>query len=160
MVHIKLFPQAKKLSQHVWNEKMSADKGSSLSNWEWIIGFGIVASSVAAAKAVGLSEGWEHACVYTVILFVGLIIGLRPAWRLAALWRRLSVIFLLHTIIVFSIMWTLPAQSPGIHGFPAVVAVLVEGLVILRILRTVILQAFPRHPKSRSNFRSMRGDDC
>jgi hypothetical protein len=133
---------------------------SELSYWEWIIGLGIVAFAVTIVKAVGLGEGWEHACVYSVILFVFLIIALRPAWGFATLWRRLIVIFLLHSTIVFSIMRVLPPQSPGIHGFPALVAVLAEGLVVLRILQPAILLAFPRHSKSRRNGHSMRGDDC
>jgi hypothetical protein len=124
---------------------------SELSDWEWIIGLGIVACSVALAKAFGLSEGWEHACIYSVILFVFLIIALRPAWVFATLWRRLILIFLLHTTIVLAMMWTLPAQSPGIHGLPAVVAVLAEGLVVLRILRPVILLAFPKHSHRKNS---------
>jgi uncharacterized membrane protein YhdT len=127
---------------------MRPDQGE-VSYWEWIIALGSVASAVVVAKVFGFSAGWEHACVYTVILFMSLIIGLRPAWGLATLWRRLIVIFILHSTIVFLAMRALPARSPGIHGFPAAMAVLVEGLVVLCILRPAISLAFPKHPKSR-----------
>jgi len=123
--------------------RLGADKD--LTIWDWIIGFGAVATAVAVAEVTGLSPKWENSFVYTVIVFVGVIVVLHPAWGRGAFWGGFVLIFFLHVGIICLATQALPAGSRGIHGIPLIAASIVEGILICGILSKI-----PRRESSRS----------
>ena len=108
--------------------------GKTLSIGEWGIAFGVVALAVAATEFVGVSQKWEHAIVYTVLVFTAVIIALRPAWGRRALWQNLVFVFLLHVLAVVVIEQSLPPGSEGPHGLPLTAAGMAEGVIIASVL--------------------------
>src|ERR1035437_8223419 len=95
---------------------------------------GSTIAAIVIAEIVGLSPKWENACVYTVILFAVVIVALRPAWGRAIFWWRLAGVFVLHVIIMTTILEVLPATSQGLYGIPMIVSTIAESLLIGSIL--------------------------
>ena len=108
--------------------------GKKTSVWEWAALIGTVAAVVAASAIMNLSPKWEHAFVYTVIVFMTVMVVLRPAWSRPAFWRGLLLLLMLHILIVVSITQSLSPENPGIHGVPLIAACMAEGLLIISVL--------------------------
>jgi hypothetical protein len=108
--------------------------GKTLSIGEWVVAFGVVALAVAIAEFVGVSQKWEHAIVFTVLVFTAVVIALRPAWGRRAFWPSLMGIFLLHCIAIAVIEQSLPSTSSGPHGLPMVAVGMAEAVLIASIL--------------------------
>lgn len=108
--------------------------GKTLSIGEWVVAFGIVALAVAIAEFVGVSQKWEHAIVFTVLVFTAVVIALRPAWGRRAFWPSLIGILLLHCIAIVVIEQSLPSTSSGPHGLPMVAVGMAEAVLIASIL--------------------------
>src|SRR5712691_1955233 len=102
--------------------------------WEWVVIFGSVAAVVAMTKVAGIAPVWQTASAYTVIVFVCVIVPLRPAWGRPNFWRALIVALVLHTLIVFSAIREFPRTSQEFHGIPLIASGLVESLLILSFL--------------------------
>ena len=112
---------------------------------EWVVIFGLVALAVAVTEFVDVSQKWENAFVYTVLLFTVVIIVLRPAWGRRAFWRNLVPIFLLHVLGVTVIEQSLPLGSEGPHGLPLTGAVMAEGVIIVSVLWKRSMQSKSDH---------------
>ena len=112
--------------------KIAGRKNSTF--WEWTVLFGSMAATIAAVKAIGVSQKWEAPAVYTVIIFVVVVISLRPAWGRANFWRALIVIFLIHTLGIYFAIREFPILNAGFHGMLLTLAAVVEGLVIASFL--------------------------
>jgi hypothetical protein len=108
--------------------------GKKLSIREWVVIFSVAALAVAITEFVGVSQKWENATVYTVIVFTAVIIALRPAWGRRAFWQNLVPIFLLHVLAVVVIEECLPPGSNGPHGLPLTAAGMAEGVLIASVL--------------------------
>jgi hypothetical protein len=101
---------------------------------EWVIVFGAVAAGIGASVWAGLSPKWEHALIYTVILFVASTMALRPVWRMPFFWRGLAIAFVLHVLAISLVTQALPPDSRGIRGIPSILMSMGEFLVIANIL--------------------------
>jgi hypothetical protein len=108
--------------------------GKTLSIGEWVVAFGVVALAVAIAEFVGVSQKWEHAIVFTVLVFTAVVIALRPAWGRRAFWPSLMAIFLLHCIAIAVVEQSLPPTSAGPHGLPLVAVGMAEAVLIAGVL--------------------------
>lgn len=113
---------------------MHIANGKKLSIQEWVVVFGLAALAVAMTEFAGVSQKWENAIVYTVIVFTAVIIPLRPAWDRRLFWQNLVPIFVLHCLAVVVIEQSLPSSSVGPHGLPLVAAGMAEGVVIAGVL--------------------------
>ena len=113
---------------------MGVPGGTRFSIGEWVAAFGLAALAVAVTEFVGVTEKWEHAVVYTVIVFSAVIIALRQAWGRRAFWRNLVPIFFLHSLAIAVIEQSLPPGSKGPRGFPLTAAGMVEGVLIAGVL--------------------------
>src|SRR6266851_9357254 len=96
--------------------------GKKFSIGEWVVMFGLAALAVAVTEFVGVSQKWENAIVYTVLVFTVVIMALRPAWGRRTFWRNLVPIFLLHVLAIVVIEQSLPPGSKGPHGLPLTAA--------------------------------------
>lgn len=105
-----------------------------LSVGEWVAGFVVVALAVAITQFVGISQKWGNTIVFTVLVFSGVVIVLRPTWGRRAFWSRLIAIFLFHCIVFAAVERGLLATSEGPHGLPMIEAGMVEGLLIVGVL--------------------------
>ena len=101
---------------------------------EWVLIFGLVALAVTTTEFLGISQKWEHAIVYTVIVFTVVIMALRPAWGRKEFWQSLVPVFLLHVLAVVVIEQSLPPGSKGPRGLPLIPAGMIEGVVIAGVL--------------------------
>jgi peptidoglycan/LPS O-acetylase OafA/YrhL len=108
--------------------------GKKLSIGEWVIAFGLVALAVAVTEFAGVSQKWENAIVYTVLVFTAVIIALRPAWGRRALWQNLVPVFLLHVLAVVVIEQSLPPGSEGPHGLPLIAVGMAESVLVAGVL--------------------------
>lgn len=108
--------------------------GKSFNIGEWVLIFGLVALAVATTEFLGVAQKWEHAIVYTVIVFSVVILALRPAWGRKAFWQTLVPVFLLHVLAVVVIEQSLPPGSKGPRGLPLIGAGMVEGVLIAGVL--------------------------
>jgi len=113
---------------------MSAAGSKRFSTWEWVTVLGLAAITVAISKVADLTQNWQDAAVYTVILFVALILALRPAWRHKIFWEGLVVIFVLHVLAVIVLEQSFPSVVRGLHGLPSTIVLMAEGLLIAGIL--------------------------
>lgn len=113
---------------------MRGEGGRTLSIAEWVVAFGIVALAVAATEFIGVSQKWEHAVVYTALVFTAVIIALRPAWGRRAFWQNLVLVFLLHVLAIAVIGQSLPPGSPGPHGLPLTGAGMAESVLVAGLL--------------------------
>jgi hypothetical protein len=68
-------------------------------------------AAVVISKLENPSPKWEHALVYTVILFGAVLIQLRPAWRKAIFWAALASVFLVHTLAIYFITRVVGEES-------------------------------------------------
>lgn len=107
---------------------------NSLTFREWVAIFLGLGTVIVLSKVVGLSPKWEHAAEYTVLVFIVLVIVLRPAWRAPFFWRALTVAILIHALVIFFATQALPSDSLGIRGLPAILIGMVEGLFIANVL--------------------------
>ena len=117
--------------------RMAGGKTSTV--WEWVTVFGLAALAVIGAEMSALSQKWEDAVVYTTMVFVGVMLALRPAWGRSAFWWNLLPAFVGHVI---AIMVIVSAIQTGEHGIPKaflVVAGMIEGVFLITVLwkRTV-----------------------
>ena len=101
---------------------------------EWVAIFGALAVTILVSRAANLSVVWQTASSYTVILFVCLIVALRPAWGRPKFWRALAVALVLHALVVFSVIREFPRTSQEFHGITQMASGVVEGLLILGFL--------------------------
>jgi len=108
--------------------------GKNTTIWEWVIVFGTLAAAIVLSTVADLAPKWEHALVYTVIVFTTVCIALRPAWRRPAFWRGLATIFSIHTLAIYRLTLALPAESRGIRGVPLIAACMAECLLIGSVL--------------------------
>lgn len=113
---------------------MQVEDGKKLSATEWLVVFGLVGLAVAFAEFAGISQKWETAVVYTVIVFSAVVIPLRPVWDRKTFWRGLVPIFLLHVIAVIIIEQSLPPGSRGPRGLPLVAVGMGEAVLIGSVL--------------------------
>ena len=113
---------------------MSAQASKGFRIWEWAAILGLVVVAVAVSELVGLNERWEDAIVWTVVLFVALILALRPAWGRRVFWGSLAAIFVLHCVALGVAEYSLPSVMQGFHGLPRTIVVMAEGLVIAGVL--------------------------
>jgi len=102
--------------------------------WEWVVIFGSVAAAIAITKVASITQAWQTASGYTVILFVCVIVALRPAWGRLNFWRALIVALVLHALTVFSAIREFPRMSQEFHGIPLIASGMAEGLLILGFL--------------------------
>ena len=84
--------------------------------------------------------------VYTIIVFMAIVIPLRPAWGRIAFWKGLAAALLLHVSISCVIVWMLPQTSLGIRGIPLILLAMAEALLIASILWRIV-----RGTASRAN---------
>jgi hypothetical protein len=108
--------------------------GKTLSIGEWVVVFGAVALAVAITEFVGVSQKWEHAIVFTVLVFTAVVIALRPAWGRRAFWPNLIAIFFLHCIAIVVVEQSLPPTSAGPRGLPLVAVGMAEAVLIASVL--------------------------
>jgi len=113
---------------------MKVAGGRTTSIWEWIVVFGVTAITVAVAEGAGVPPKWGNASVLTVILFVAVILSLRPAWGRAVFWLTLVALFSIHTLVVCLATSALPANSRGLRGIPFIGAGLAESALMVGIL--------------------------
>jgi hypothetical protein len=113
---------------------MHVADGKKLSIREWVVIFGLVALAVAVSEFVGVSQKWENAIVYTVLVFTAVVIALRPAWGRRAFWTSLMAVFLLHCIAIAVVEQSLPPTSAGPHGLPLVAVGMAEGILVAGVL--------------------------
>jgi hypothetical protein len=114
--------------------KMRVSGGKKFSVKEWVFIVVLVALAVAITKFVGISQKWENAIVYTVLVFTVVIMALRPAWGRRAFWKTLVPIFLLLVLVVLVIEQSPPPGSEGPHGLPLTAAGMAEGVLIASVL--------------------------
>ena len=100
----------------------------------WAAVIGALVAAIGAGTVADLSAKWEHALVYTVLVFVVSIMALRPAWSSPHFWRGLGVIFLVHVIAISIVTVALPPDSLGIRGIPLIAMSMGEFLLIANIL--------------------------
>jgi hypothetical protein len=105
-----------------------------LSIGEWVARIGVVALAVAIPKFAGISQKWGNTIVFTVLVFSGAVIVLRPAWGRRAFWSSLIAVFLFHCIVLAAVEQGLLPTSEGPRGLPMIAAGMVEGLLILGVL--------------------------
>jgi hypothetical protein len=101
---------------------------------EWVAAFVAVGIAFAVSEFLGISQRWETAVAFTVLLFSGVLIGTRPVWGRGAFWPDLIAVFLLHCVILGGIERSLPAESAGPRGIPMMAAIMVEGVFIIVVL--------------------------
>jgi hypothetical protein len=117
--------------------RTASTKGFKL--WEWVALFGAMATAIGIARFVGLEAKWQDAIVYTLMVFILVIIVLRPAWGQKVFWQSVLALLVLHVVGVVVIVQAFPF---GRFGFPKLLlgaAGMVEGILILVVLwrRTV-----------------------
>jgi hypothetical protein len=112
---------------------MRVSKSNKQAILEWTIVAGSVITATVVAEKVGLDDKWENALVYTVITFSVVIAVLRSAWGSAGFWWKLAGIFVLHVIIMTSILQILSPESQGFHGIPMIIAGTAEIFLIASI---------------------------
>jgi hypothetical protein len=98
---------------------------------EWLVGGCVVITAVVAGKPAHLAPKWQDALVYTVIVFTGVLIALRPAWHKAVFWAWFLPIFLAHTLAIYFITRALPPASEGLQGLLLILSVVAEGKAIV-----------------------------
>ena len=113
---------------------MSVAGGKNFSIREWALMAGLAAMAVAISEFVGVSQKWENAIVYTVIVFAVVVMALRPAWGRRAFWQNLVLVFLLHLLAIAVIEQSLPPGNEGPHGLPLTGAGMAESLLIGGVL--------------------------
>jgi len=101
---------------------------------EWMAAIAAVGIVVAVSDFLGISLKWENAVTFTVLLFVGVLIGTRPVWGRGTFWLDLIGMFLLHGILLTAIEQSLPATSAGPRGLPMVGIILAEGILFVVVL--------------------------
>jgi peptidoglycan/LPS O-acetylase OafA/YrhL len=99
----------------------------------------------------------QHALVYTVIAFGGVLIQLRPAWRKAIFWAALASVFLVHTLAIYFITRALRTTHEGLDGFLFVLVVLTEAGAICSLLWQIAENRTPTGGKIRRQH-SLRTD--
>ncbi len=101
---------------------------------KWLILLGALGLAIMASKLIGLSPQWQDAAVYTVIVFVAVILALKPAWGRAAFWRSVALTLAGHAIVLLIAVQALPHTR---FGFPKLLLIpigLVETFIILAFL--------------------------
>jgi hypothetical protein len=124
--------------------RMAGHKTATL--WEWVVIFGSVAATIAITKVAGIAPVWQTATAYTVIVFVCVIVSLRPAWGRPNFWRALIVALALHALTVFSVIREFPRTSQEFHGIPLIASGMVEGVIILGFLWRASMKKAPQRP--------------
>ncbi len=119
--------------------------GKKLSIGEWVVVVGLGALAVATTEFIGISQKWENAIVYTVIVFTAVIIPLRPAWGRRAFWQNLVPVFLLHVLAIVVIEQSLPPGSEGPHGLPLTGAGMAEAVLVGSVLWKRSMQSKSDH---------------
>jgi hypothetical protein len=103
----------------------------------WILVVVALALGLLAARVSDLrllSENTATAAGYTVIVFVSLVMALRPAWRRLRLWIDLVVLFVLHTALVLPLVHLLDSHSIRLNWAMALPFVAIELLLFLGLL--------------------------
>lgn len=111
--------------------RMSTLGRGDITTGEWLVGGCVVITAVVAGKVAHLAPKWQHALVYTVIVFTGVLIALRPAWHKAVFWAWFLPIFLAHTLAIYFITRALPPASEGLQGLLLILSALAEGGAIV-----------------------------
>lgn len=101
---------------------------------EWAILFGLGIAAIAITEGTGIQQKWEDGVVYTVVLFTVLVIALRPAWGRPHFWRNLALLFVLHVAGTIFVLSTLPLGRYGVPKLIWSVALMVEGLMMMKVL--------------------------
>jgi hypothetical protein len=102
--------------------------------WEWVAIFGALAVTILGTQKANLSLVWQTASAYTVVLFVCLVVALRPVWGRPNFWMGLAAALVLHSLAVFSVIREFPRTSQEFHGITLIASGCVEGLLILGFL--------------------------
>jgi hypothetical protein len=102
--------------------------------WEWVAIFGSIVVTLVITEIANVAPVWQTAFAYTVIVFVCVLIALRPAWGRPHFWRALIVALVLHALTVFFAIREFPRTSEEFHGIPLIAFGAVEGLLILGFL--------------------------
>jgi len=111
---------------------MSADRTADLR--EWAILISVVAIAIGISYRMRLTPKWEHAFVYTVIVFAGVLSVVRPARRRTSFWAGLLAILFFHALVLYLVTDALPLESRGIRGIPLIIGGMAEGVLIAGIL--------------------------
>jgi len=102
--------------------------------WEKITLVGLAVAAIAITELMGVSQKWQDAVFYTVVVFAVATMALRPAWGRTVFWRTLILVFLLHVLVLIPIVPALPIGSIGIPKLPLVLTGLIETLLIVVVL--------------------------
>ncbi len=113
---------------------MSIAGGNRFRLWEWVIIVGLGCGTIATAEAFHVSEPWEIAVAYTVIVFIVVILALRPVWDRRAFWDSLMIVFGVHAVAVVVIEKAFPLLANGLRGIPLILLGIVEGLILASVL--------------------------
>lgn len=122
--------------------KITGKNRSDPSVSEWAIVLFCVAAAVLVSKVANISPKWEHATIYTILVFASVVVALRRAWRYAGFWYRIGVVFVLHCGAIIVITLQLPLESQGIRGIPLIAGSITEGLIIISVLWRSIRPGF------------------
>lgn len=117
--------------------------------FEWTLVSCTLIVAIWASVVADLSPKWEHALVYTILVFVGSTMALRPAWSLPFFWPGLGALLVVHVIAISVITLALPLDSRGIRGIPLIAMSMGEFLLIANILWRITHQ---NHSLSSSKF--------
>jgi hypothetical protein len=102
--------------------------------WEWVGVCAACGAAVAITEYAGLRGKWEDVIVFTVLLFVMLILLYRPRWGTISFWWKLFLIFVLHVVATTIILQSVPIGPHGIPGLLMTVITMAGALVVIVLL--------------------------
>jgi hypothetical protein len=108
------------------------------------LGLGLLAAWVSDLHP--LTENTATAAGYSVIVFVCLVMALRPAWRRLRLWVDLVILSVLHVALVLPLVNLLDSHSIRLNWAIALPFVALELLLFLGLLwRRNVRDSVPPH---------------
>jgi len=113
---------------------MPRDSNRDFKLWEWITLFGSTAIVIGVTEWIDMSQKWEDAIVFSVMLFLVVSLTLQELWTNPVFWRTFVILLVFHLIGVAVLVQMLPV---GRFGFPKLTLIavgMVEGVIILGIL--------------------------
>jgi len=129
--------------RYIW--RAGTESNTEIQFWPGLLFVGAAgALAMVGSSFLHLKANWEDALFLTVVLFGGLILALRPAWRRWQLWRDLGLALAVHLFLVSLAVEILSVDGRTLGGPLRTAAVMIWGLFLLAILwrRNVFV---PRH---------------